>query len=367
LSILRRSVVLAASVALVAGAAACEKSSNSSSSSNGGSGKKIALLLPESQTTRYESFDKPIFEAKVKALCSDCTVVYQNASQDENKQKQQMDGVLAQGVNVVVLDPVNGESAGTLATTAKAKKVPVVAYDRLIKNTDLDAYVSFDNEEVGRAQAQSLLDKLKADGKTSGKIVMINGSTTDNNALLFNKGAHSVFDKQTAFQLTPSKDFFTPEWKPENAQTFMAGQIATLGKTGFVGVYSANDGMAGGAIAAMRSAGIKPIPPVTGQDSELAAIQRILTGDQYMTIYKSYKAEAEKTAEVAVALAQGKTPAGLDAKVNNGQKDVPSALLPVVAATKDKIASTIVADKLWTVQQICTAEFATACKSAGLQ
>jgi D-xylose transport system substrate-binding protein len=125
--------------------------------------------------------------------------------------------------------------------------------------------------------------------------------------------------------------------------------------------------MAGGAIAAMRSAGIKPLPPVTGQDSELAAIQRILTGDQYMTIYKSYKAEAEKTAEVAVALAQGKTPSGLDAKVNNGKKDVPSALLPVVAATKDKIASTIVADKLWTVQQICTAEFATACKSAGLQ
>jgi D-xylose transport system substrate-binding protein len=351
---------------MAGGAAACEKSSDSSSSSGGG-GKKIALLLPESQTTRYESFDKPIFEAKVAELCKDCKVLYQNASQDENKQKQQMDAVLTQGANVVVLDPVNGESAGTLATTAKAKKIPVVAYDRLIKNADLDAYVSFDNEEVGRAQAQALLDKLKADGKTSGNIVMINGSTTDNNAILFNKGARSVFDKQTAFKTVPKPDFFTPEWKPENAQTFMAGQISSLGKTGFVGVYSANDGMAGGAIAAMRSAGIKPIPPITGQDSELAAIQRILTGDQYMTIYKSYKAEAEKTAEIAVALAQGKTASDLTAKVNNGQKDVPSALLPVVAATKENIKDTIVADKLWKVEEICTAEFATACKSAGLQ
>jgi len=366
-SILRRSLALAASVALVAGAAACESSSNSGSSDSGGGGKKIALLLPESQTTRYESFDKPLFEAKVKSLCSDCTVLYQNASQDDTKQKSQMDAVLAQGANVVVLDPVNGESAGTLVATAKAKKVPVVAYDRLVKNSDLDAYVSFDNEEVGRVQATSLIEKLKADGKTSGKIVMINGSTTDNNAILFNKGARSVFDKETAFQTVPKPDFFTPEWKPENAQKFMDAQITTLGKTGFVGVYSANDGMAGGAIASMRAAGVKPLPPVTGQDSELAAIQRILTGEQYMTIYKSYKAEAEKTAEIAVALAKGETPSGLDAKTNNGQKDVPSALLPVVAATKDKIKDTVIAEKLWTVEQICTAEFAEACKTAGLQ
>jgi D-xylose transport system substrate-binding protein len=366
-SILRRSLALAASVALVAGAAACESSSNNGSSSSGDGTKKIALLLPESQTTRYESFDRPIFEAKVKELCAKCEVLYQNASQDENKQKTQMDAVLTQGANVVVLDPVNGESAGALATTAKGKKVPVVAYDRLVKNADLDAYVSFDNEEVGRVQAQSLVDKLKADGKTAGNIVMINGSTTDNNAILFNKGARSVFDKQTAFKTVPKPDYFTPEWLPANAQKFMDGQIASLGKTGFVGVYSANDGMAGGAITAMRTAGIKPIPPITGQDSELAAIQRILVGDQYMTIYKSYKAEAEKTAEVAVALAQGKSATGLDAKTNNGKLDVPSALLPVVAATKDKIKDTVVKEKLWTVEQICTAEFAEACKSAGLQ
>ena len=364
MSTLRRSVAVAAAVALALGAAACESSNDSGS--DGGGAKNIALLLPESQTTRYEQFDKPLFEAKVKALCSDCKVNYQNASQDEAKQRQQMDSVIAAGADVVVLDPVNGETAGTMAKTAKAKKIPVVSYDRLVLNADVDYYISFDNEKVGKLQAQALVDKLKKDGKTSGKIVMINGGPTDNNAKLFSKGAHSVLDS-SGFDIVPKPDFFTPEWKPEEAQKFMSGQIATLGKTGFIGVYAANDGTGGGAIAAMRTAGITPLPPVTGQDAELAAIQRILAGEQYMTVYKAYAPEAEKAAELAVALAKGESVTGADAKVNNGEKDVASVLLEPIAVTKENVKDTIVADKLYTVDQICTAQYAAACTAAGLK
>jgi D-xylose transport system substrate-binding protein len=362
---LRRGVALAAAVLLALGAAGCE-SSDSGSGSDDSKNAKIALLLPESQTTRYEQFDKPFFESKVKALCSGCSIIYNNANQQSDTQQQQAEAALNDGAKVLVLDPVDGAAAASIVATAAAKKVPVVSYDRLITGADVDYYISFDNEKVGQLQGKALVDKLKADGKTSGKVVMINGSPTDNNAKLFNKGAHSSLDG-SGFTLEPTKDYFTPEWKPENAQTFMDGQISRLGKTGFVGVYAANDGTAGGAIAAMKAAGIKPIPPITGQDAELAAIQRIVTGEQYMTIYKAIKPEAEKAAEIAVAIVQGKDVAGATGKVNNGKKDVPSVLLTPLVVTKDTIKTTVIQDKFYTVAQICTADYATACKAAGLQ
>ena len=360
-----RFAVLAAGALLAVATTACNSSDNGGGGGGGSSASgTIALLLPESQTTRYESFDRPLFEAKVKELCADCKVAYFNANQQADQQRQQAQTALAQGAKVMVLDPVNGETAGTIAQLAIAKSVPVISYDRLIQNANIDYYVSFDNEKVGQLQATSLVEKLKKDGKTSGKIVMINGDTKDNNAKLFNKGAHSVLDS-SGFTLDPPTDFFTPDWKPANAQSFMAAEVAKLGKTGFVGVYAANDGTAGGAIAAMRAAGISPIPPVTGQDAELTAIQRIVAGDQYMTVYKAYKPEADKTAELAVDLLKGNKPTA-DATVNNGTKDVPSFLLKPVPVTKENVKDTVVKDGLWTAQQICTSAYASACSSIGL-
>jgi D-xylose transport system substrate-binding protein len=365
---LRRGVAVAAAVLLALSAAACESSdSDSGSSSSSGDSAKIALLLPESQTTRYEQFDKPLFEAKVKALCSGCSVIYNNANQQSDTQQQQAEAALNAGAKVLVLDPVDSDAAATIVSTAKAKKVPVISYDRLISNADVDYYISYQNEAVGALQAQTLIDQLKKAGKTSGKIVMINGGPTDPNAKSFNKGAHSVLDS-SGFTLEPKTDYFTPDWKPENAQTFMDGEISKLGKTGFVGVYAANDGTAGGAIAAMKAAGVSPIPPITGQDAELAAIQRILSGDQFMTVYKAIKPEAEDAAALAVDVAQGKTPdPAPSATANNGKKDVKSILLTPVAVTKDKIKTTVVQDGFWTAAQICTADYAAACKTAGLQ
>jgi D-xylose transport system substrate-binding protein len=346
---------------VVSGCGDDNDSGSGSGDSASGSGT-IALLLPESKTARYETQDKPLFTDKVKELCDGCTVIYSNADQDPAKQQQQAEAALTQGAQVLVLDPVDAASAASIVKQANAKDVPVVSYDRLISNSKLDYYISFDNEKVGQLQAQSLVDKLS----DKGTIVMINGAPTDNNAKLFKKGAHSVFDKSG---LKIGKEYDTPDWSPDKAQSEMQQAITALGDDGFQGVYAANDGTAGGAIAAMTSAGVKPNDrPTTGQDAEVAAIQRILAGTQYMTIYKAVKPEAEQAAQLAVALAQGKTP---DVKTttttDNGTMKVPSVILAPVVVTKDNVDDTIIKDGFWSVDEICTPAYEADCKAAGIQ
>jgi D-xylose transport system substrate-binding protein len=331
---------------------------------SGGGGGSIALLLPESKTARYESQDRPNFEKKVGALCSDCDIIYSNADQDAAKQQQQAEAAITKGAKVLVLDPVDAASAGAIVNRAKQSQIPVISYDRLITDADIDYYISFDNEQVGKLQGESLVKKL-TDDKAKGDIVMINGAPTDNNAKLFKQGAHSVIDSS---DFKVAKEYDTPDWSPDKAQQEMEQAITAVGKGGFVGVYAANDGTAGGAIAAMKGNGIDPTKiPTTGQDAELAAIQRILIDEQYMTVYKAIKAEAEAAAELAVSLAKGETPSGADDKIDNGTKQVPSILLTPVAVTKDNIQDTIIKDAFWTADQICTGKYAAGCKKAGIQ
>lgn len=336
-------------------------------SSGGGGGtttsaKKIALLLPETKTARYESKDRPLFEAKVKALCSDCQIIYNNANQDASAQQSQAEAALTNGAKVLVLDAVDGAAAAAIANKAKQSNVPVISYDRLILNTpNVNYYISFDNQAVGKLQGTSLLQALG--GKTNPSIVMINGAPTDNNAKLFKQGAHSVLDGK----VNVAKEYDTPDWSPDQAQNEMTQALTALANK-LDGVYAANDGTGGGAIAAMKSAGLKPLPPVTGQDAELAAIQRILIGEQYMTVYKAIAPEAEGAAELAVNLVNGTTvpSSKINGKTNNGNTDVPSVLLTPVAVTKDTIKTTVVADKFWTAADICTAQYASACTAAGI-
>jgi D-xylose transport system substrate-binding protein len=358
--------VAAVSALALAGCSSSNKNSASPTPSASTSAYKIGLLLPETKTTRYESFDKPIFESTMASICPSCTVDYYNAQQDENKQLDQFNSALANGDQVIVLDPVNGANATSMITAAKAKNVPVISYDRLVTGTaDIALYISFDNQKVGEMQGTALLAGLKAAGKNSGKIVVIDGSPTDNNATLFAKGAHTILDAATQYTLVP--DFKTPDWSPDKAQTYMEGQIAALGKTGFVGVLAANDGTAGGAFAAMKAAGINPIPPMTGQDAQLDAIQRIVAGQQYVTIYKPFAPEAAAAAKAAYLLAK-KEPATTSATtVNNGVQDVPSILLTPTAVTVKNINDTIIKDNFYTVAQICTADYAAACTAAGIK
>jgi len=365
----RGAVLSVAALVIGLGLAAC-------GGGGGGGGPKVALLLPESKTTRYEAHDHPEFEQAVKNACSDCDLIYSNANQDASQQQSQMEAALTDGADVVVLDPVDSASAASMVQLAKQQNVPVVSYDRLILDTpDVAAYVSFDNVKVGQLQGDALSKKLADDGNPNGPIVRINGSPTDNNAKLFGEGAAAAFS-QAGVQV--AKEYDTPDWSPDQAQTEMDQAITALGKTGFKGVYAMNDGTAGGAIAAMEAAGIDPTTiPTTGQDAELDAVQRILAGSQFMTVYKATRPEAETSAKIAVALAQGDPiPTGLlvgQTKTNNGSADIPSFLLTPQAAEKANIKSVtyggqplIGPDGYWTADQVCTAQFQSACQAAGI-
>jgi D-xylose transport system substrate-binding protein len=332
---------------------------------------KIALLLPETKTTRYETADRPDFEAKFMELCPSCEIIYSNANQDASTQLSQAEAALVNGAQVLVLDPVDSAAAAEIANKAHDQGVPVIAYDRLILNSDyVNYYISFDNMEVGKLQAQSLVDELNTMGVANPTIVMINGSPTDNNASLFKAGAHSVFDPLVAAgKLTIAKEYDTPDWSPDQAQNEMQQALTALGNK-VDGVYCANDGTASGAIAAMKAANMSPLPPVTGQDAELAGIQRIISGEQYMTVYKAIKPEAEAAAQLAYDLLTKTTvPADMTngKTVNNGNIDVPSVLLTPIAVTKDNVKDTVVADGFWSVDQICTADFTAACTAIGLK
>jgi D-xylose transport system substrate-binding protein len=362
----RKPMVAVVSLVVVAGLAVAGCGGSGSGGGGGSSGPTIALLLPENQTARYETHDRPDFEARVRQLCSNCKILYSNATGDATKQQNDADAALTEGAKVLVLDPVDAVSAGSIVAEAKSKHVPVISYDRLVANSAIDYYISFDNVRVGRLQGQSLSAKLKAVGKPHGPIIMLNGDPTDSNAKQFKQGATSAFN---ANNVKIAKQYDTPGYTGSNAQNETQQAITALGNNGFAGIYGANDDIAGGAIAAMKSAGITPSTrPSTGQDASVAGLQRILTGDQYMTVYKAVTKEAQVAAEVAVALARGlKPPPGLaTAKTKDGKTNVPSVLLTPVAVTKNNINATVIRDHFWTVPQICTSAFQVACRAAGI-
>ncbi|MFC9754091.1 substrate-binding domain-containing protein [Streptomyces sp. NPDC056921] len=360
----RRIVIGTAAVSMAVSLAACGKAGDDKDSGSGGDSKTIGLLLPENKTTRYETFDRPIMEAKIEALCSDCKVKYNNAAGDSETQKKQFDALITQGVKVIILDTVDYKAAKSWVQQAAKKDVKVVAYDRLAEGP-ISAYVSYDNEKIGQLQGEALVKALGAKAKDS-NVVMINGSPLDPNAPFFKKGAHSVLDKQVK-KVVYEQDI--PDWSPDEANKKMGAAIDSLGKDGFQGVYSANDGMAGGIITALKKQGVKV--PVGGQDSELAGIQRILAGEQSFSIYKQIKPEAETTAEIAVRLLKGEkfddlAPVKVDS-LSGEFKGTPSKLYDASVVTKENIASTIVADKVYKVEEICTAQYKAACDAAGVK
>ncbi|WP_181957677.1 ABC transporter substrate-binding protein [Streptomyces paludis] len=370
---MRRTVVAAAATAMAVSLAACGSAKESGDKATDTSSKPAAdkgpitvgLLLPENETARYEKFDKPLIEKKVSELTGGTgKVVYNNAKQNATTQAQQVETMITNKVSVLMIDAVDSKAIKGSVQKAKDAGIPVVAYDRLAEGP-IDAYTSFDNEEVGRVQGQALLDQL-GDKAKSGDIVMMNGAVTDPNAALFKKGAHSVLDGK----VTVGKEYDTKEWKPENANANMEGAISALGKKKIIGVYSANDGMAGGIITALKSAGFSPLPPVTGQDAELAGVQRIVAGEQFMSVYKPYPREAEIGAEMAIALAKGEkldsitSGTTVDSPSNQG---IPSVLVPVVSLTKDNINDTVLKDNIYTLSEICTAKYKAGCDAIGLK
>ncbi|WP_093498533.1 sugar ABC transporter substrate-binding protein [Streptomyces sp. Ag109_O5-10] len=363
---MRRVVIGTAAVSMALSVAACGKAGDSkksdSSSSSSSGGKTIGLLLPDSVTARYEKFDHPYFEAQVKSLCADCTVDYANAAGDAAKQAQQVSTMVTKGVKVIVISAQDSAAIKSSIDAAVAKGVKVVAYDRLAQGK-VSAYVSFDNVKVGELQGQALLDSLGSKATPKSKIVMINGDDADPNAGQFKQGAHKALNGKVDIAYEQSG-----LWKDTVAAQKMKAAITQLGAKNIAGVYSANDGMAGGIATTLKGAGISGIP-LTGQDAELAGIQRIVAGTQSSTVYKAFKPEADAAATIAVDLLQGKSISSLATSTQtSGSGDkVPSQLLTPVSVTKANIKDTVVKDGLYTVSDICTSEFAKACKAANLQ
>lgn len=327
-----------------------------------GSERQIALLLPESKTARYESHDRPAFVDRVGELCDECETLASNAGQSASRQQAQAEAAITNGADVLVLDPVDSTSAAVIVRHAERSGVSVITYDRLVLDAPVAFHVTFDNERVGAMQAEALLDAIGDAG--DGVLVVLNGSPTDDNAAQFRSGASTVFDT-AGVEIGVEADI--PDWSPDQAQEAMERALTTLGRDRIAGVYAANDGIASGAIAAMKAAGLDPLPPVTGQDAELAAVHRILAGEQHMTVYKAVRTQARAAAELAVSLARsGETPDGVRTTwVDNGFGRIPALQLEPLLVTRDTIATTVVADGFWSVADVCDG-FEAECAAAGL-
>jgi len=352
-----RALALAASTLLTLTAVtACASTEDASAGSGGGESAKVAFLMPDIASTRYELFDAPLFTAKMKELCAECEVLYQNAQADASKQQQQANSVLAQGVQAIVIDPVDSAAAATIVQAAQAQNVPVIAYDRPIPDAKADYYVSFDNEKIGTLIAQSLVDHLKETGAQGG-ILQVNGSPTDAAAGLIKKGIHTAVDA-SGFELLA--EFDTPGWQPAKAQEWVSGQVTQFPGQ-IAGVVAANDGTGGGAIAAFKAAGVE-VPAVTGNDAELPAMQRVIAGDQYNTISKPIKTVAEAAAQIAYAFVQGEAPTAKATLF-----DTPSELFTPTVVTQENVAETLTApDFALKVEDVCTAEYKASCDTLGI-
>jgi D-xylose transport system substrate-binding protein len=340
--------------------------SNTKASPTKGDDITVGLLLPEKANTRYEKFDYPIIEQQVAKLTNNKGKVdYANAAQDATKQSQQFQQMVADKVDVILVDAVDSKAIASDVQKAKDAGIPVIAYDRLAQGP-IDAYISFDNELVGQVQGKALLEALGTNA-SSKKIVMMNGSPTDPNAAQFKAGALGELNGKVVI----SKTYDTKDWDPAVGKANMEKAISAIGLSNIAGVYSANDGLAGAVIDAMKTMGVSKVPPVTGQDAELDAVQRIVRGEQYMSVYKSYPDEASAAAEMAVAKIQGRG-IEFDAltrdKVDSPTtKKIPSQLMPVVALTKANIKETVIQDGIYTVKQICTASTKADCTAIGLK
>ncbi|CAM5733161.1 hypothetical protein SALBM311S_11286 [Streptomyces alboniger] len=252
--------------------------SSSSAVPKKGNDITVGLLLPDKETARFEKFDYPLIKKRVAELTNNKgKVLYANAEASQSKQSGQMDTMVADKVDVILVDAVDAKAIVPAIKRAKEAAIPVIAYDRLAQGP-IDAYVSHDNELVGEVQGRAIVGAL-GDKAASSKIVMMNGSVADPNTARFKQGALSELEGHVII----AKQYDTREWLPEVAKANMKKAIQSIGLSNIAAVYSANDGMAGAVIDALKEAGETKIPPVTGQDANLDAVQRIVSGEQFMT------------------------------------------------------------------------------------
>jgi D-xylose transport system substrate-binding protein len=300
------------------------------------SGKiRIGLSMDTLKEERWQK-DRDIFVKKAEELGAE--VLVQAADGKDETQVKQAESLLTQGIDVLVVIPHNGEVCATIVEAAKRQNVPVISYDRLIKNSDVDLYISFDNEKVGSMQAQYLVDKAP-----KGNYILIGGAQTDNNAQMFRRGQMKILQPLIdSGDIKVVADQWARDWLAEEALKHTENAL-TMNKDDVVAVVASNDGTAGGVIQALNTKKLSGKVVVSGQDADLAALQRIVEGTQSMTVYKPVAILANKAAEAAVALAK-KEKVESSSKVNNGKIDVPSILLEPISVDKNNLDATVLKD-----------------------
>src|SRR3954462_3914928 len=288
----------------------------------------IGLSLDTLKEERWQR-DRDTFTAEAQKLGA--TVIVQSANSDDTRQVRDIESLLSRNVDVLVIVPHNAAAMTRAVKSANDAKVPVIAYDRLILNANIDYYLTFDNVKVGEAQASFAVARLPKDRKA--RIVRLYGAPTDNNAKLFKEGQDNILlPLIKAGKVEVVHEDWALDWKPENAKKIMNAATTKAGRNVDAAIVS-NDGTAGGAIQALQEDGLAGKVLVTGQDADLAACQRILRGTQAMTVYKPLKNLAALAARVAVEVAKGQRP-NTTATLDNGLKQVPSIFEKVISVDK---------------------------------
>jgi D-xylose transport system substrate-binding protein len=336
---------------------------DSESAGGGGSaeGGTVGVILPDSASSaRWETADRPFLEEAFEA--AGVTADIQNANGDKAAFQTIADGMINAGVDALLIVNLDSETGTAVIADAAAAGIPVIDYDRLTVGGGANYYVSFDNVAVGTTIGEGLVTCLQDAGTTEGKVVLLNGSPTDNNATLFKQGYEAVIT-EAGYEI--ADDQSVPDWDNTAAGTIFE-QIDTNTAGDYVGVAAANDGLGGAVISVLERNGTAGTIPVTGQDATDEGLQRVLLGTQCMTVYKAVRAEAEAAAELAIALISGDT-AAADELASQDVDGTPSLLLEPVAIYRDNVQD-VVADGYTTAENICTTpELQAACDEVGVE
>ena len=303
---------------------------------------KIGFSIDDLRLERW-AHDRDYFVAAAKKLGA--TVNVQSADASESRQNAQIENLISRGMDVIVIVPFNGKVLGNVINEAKQAGIKIISYDRLILDSNIDAYVSFDNVRVGEMQAQGVVNAAP-----QGNYYLLGGSPTDNNAKLLREGQMKVLQPLVdggKIKIVGSQ--WVQEWSATTALGIMENAL-TANKNDIQGVVASNDALAGATVQALQAQGLAGKTAVSGQDADLAAAQRIEKGTQTMTVYKPLKLIASTAAQMAVDLAKGKAPA-YTSKMNNGSKDVDTVLLTPIALTKANV-NRLVTDGYFTQAQI---------------
>jgi D-xylose transport system substrate-binding protein len=360
---------LAGGAALALALAACGGGADSGDAGSGGatSGSggqvegKVGVILPDSKSSnRWETADRPLLKAAFDAAGVEADI--QNAQGDKTQFQTIADQMISSGVTVLLIVNLDSGTGKAVLDKAKSQGVATIDYDRLTLGGSAEYYVSFDNVAVGKLQGEGLVKCLEEKGVTSGNIVYLNGSPTDNNATLFKQGYDGVLSKLTQYKKVADQS--VPAWDNQQAGTIFEQMLTQNPKID--GVLAANDGLGNAAISVLKKNSLNGKVPVTGQDATVEGLQNILNGDQCMTVYKAVKKEADAAAELAIALLKGeKGETNATSKDPEGNRDVPSVLLEPVAITKANV-NDVVKDGFVTKAQLCTGAFAAKCTEAGV-